>query len=76
MNRLFPAALALSLAWAAPAAAQAGGPPADPTAHRVSDHWGIGLDLQGAFSSNRDKDPGTATFRSGALGLAFSATYN
>jgi hypothetical protein len=67
MKRLVPAALALSLAWAAPA---------DPTAHRVSDHWGIGLDLQGAFSSNRDKDPGTATFRSGALGLAFSATYN
>jgi hypothetical protein len=42
----------------------------------VSDHWGIGLDGNLAFTSNKDKGPGAPTWGSFAISVAFSATYN
>ncbi len=42
----------------------------------VSDHWGLGLNLQLAISSNKDKGTNPPTWGSSSLAVAFSATYN
>jgi opacity protein-like surface antigen len=42
----------------------------------VSDNWGIGLNVQYAHSSNKDKGTNPPTWGSNWFGVAFSATYN
>ncbi len=42
----------------------------------VSDHWGMGLNLQLAVSSNKDKGTNPPTWGSSSVAVAFSATYN
>jgi hypothetical protein len=42
----------------------------------VSQDWGVGLNLQYAYASNKDKGLNPLTFASNWFGVAFSATYN
>lgn len=42
----------------------------------VSSNWGLGLSLNAMGASNKDSGSGTATFKSGAVSVGFSATYN
>jgi hypothetical protein len=42
----------------------------------VSDSWGIGLNLQYAYSSNDEKGLDPATWKTNWFGVAFSATYD
>ncbi len=42
----------------------------------VSDNWGIGLNVQYAHASNKDKGTNPPTWATNWFGVAFSATYN
>ncbi len=42
----------------------------------VSDNWGLGLNVQYAHSSNKDKGTNPPTWGTNWFGVAFSATYN
>ncbi len=42
----------------------------------VSDHWGIGLNVQFAHSSNEDQGTNPPTWGTNWFGVAFSAAYN
>ncbi len=42
----------------------------------VSDNWGIGLNVQYAFASNKDEGTDAPTWTSNWFGVAFCATYN